>query len=233
MILELLAVLYVGVGAGWAAAFVVLRRPGPAEAIREVALLVPFWPMYGPFMGPEPEPEEIPGGRAPTPEGDDPLVATLRLARGAPLAALLPDERQARRLVAQVESAVTRLGEIDALLSHPDFSPEAAQARIEALDGAGQPGAARAARGNLKNIERLVGLRARAWGELQEVGELMRQLRLQAEVLRLSEGQSAALPATRALAQALVLRVEGLEGVLEDELIGSRSGVGISNVRQW
>ncbi|MFN3199811.1 MAG: hypothetical protein ACE366_15520 [Bradymonadia bacterium] len=218
MIFEALAVLYLGVGLGWAAAVICLKRPTAAEGFVEVALLVPFWPVYGPFMAPLSEAAIPVPASAQTPSEDAPLLHTLRLAQGAPLAALLPDEGQARRLVAQIEAAVRRVEEIDHLLADPDFCAESVQGRIVTLESAGRAGAARAARGNLKNIERLERLRSRTLEELDEVAELMRQLRLQAEVLRLS-GERAGQQRGD-LARALMARVEGLEGVLEDDVLG-------------
>lgn len=219
MILVASAALYLGVGLGWAAAVIVLRRGQGEALITEAALLVLFWPLYGPFMAPEP-PQAPPEPPAPA---SDPLLQTLILAQGAPLAALLPDPSQAQRLVAQVEAAIHRVGEIDALLAQPEFSVEDAQRRIAALEAADQPGAARAARGNLRNIERLAALRARSRAELQEVGELMRQLRLQAELVRLSGDQGVG---PSALAAALMARVDGLEGVLNDtDLFGASASV--------
>lgn len=199
-------VLYLLVGLG-CALLVVLRRTGRAR-FAEAPLVVVFWPLYGPFLMARHARNEHPEI-----EGDDYLDVLARV-EGNALSALLPDRSTVARLSRRLQQAARRMEEIDRLLVTPGFSESEARARMEQLQSRGDERAAAAARGRLQNLERMKGLRDRFGRELDEVRELFAQLRVQAEVLRLSGGSD---DGSRELLAEIVARVEGLDAVLADD----------------
>ncbi len=176
--------LYLVVGAGCAIA-VLVRRGSVVDA----GLLFLAWPLYGPFVWSS-------------------------NAQAGPLDSVLPDPALALRLERRVQAAATQAKELEALLERPELNRERITERIEGLESRGNEAAARVARGSLRNVDRLEGLRARYRAELEEVEELLAALNTQAEVLRLS---GEVVPV--ALLGELEDRVQGLEAVLDDELL--------------
>lgn len=208
-----LAVLYVLVGVGSAAAFLVMRRPLTAGSMADAALLGAFWPLYGPFL-------LLHGSSAPAQAAS---TAGPGLAIAAPgeleapaLASLLPDLETARALERRLSLAESRVAEIDRLLALPELSEEAARARQAALEARGDDRAAAAAGQRVQAIRRLRQLRGRFAAELTEIGELLAQARIQAEVVRLAGEDDGR--ATRELIGELQLRMEAL-----DEMLGESS----------
>lgn len=203
--------LLVGLGCGVAAALRTEARPW-----LEALLLVPFWPLLGPFAlgrqaatGPS---------AAASPEGPVAagfLGATGRAA-GTPLEALLPDAAEARALVRRLELGAAKVAECDRLLALPEFLEAAARERHRELLARGEHTAAEAALRRAAHLGRLKALRDRWASELEAVGELIAQLRVQTEVARLA---GAGGDATAALVDELVSRVEGLDAVLEEEAL--------------
>jgi hypothetical protein len=182
-----LAILYVLAGAGAAVAALIVRR-----GVVDAALLVPFWPLYGPF-----------------------LLTTPGAARSelSGLAALLPDEAVQQQLAERLRVARGKVLEIDGLLVRADFSEAEATSRLLELRAAGgSETAITAVTLRLNNLRRLRALRARFARELDEVGELLAQLRTQAEVLRLGGARD---PGTDDLVRELCARVEGLDLVMD------------------
>lgn len=214
--LTALGLLYLLVGLGCAAAALARRRGSWVDA----ALLLLIWPLHGPFLllasAPEPPldaPRRSQPATAPTEAPDAGLLDALERAQGTPLAALLPDRATGRALAARLEQARQRVQEIDALLRQPAFSAQAAQARQRELEQAGDHRAAQVAQGRAQHIARLQELRDRSQSELNEVGELIAQLRIQAEVVRLAGADED----TRDLIGELMHRIEGLDAVLGPE----------------
>lgn len=200
-----LLMLYVLVGGGCAVTLVAMRgRTG--TAFFDAAILVPLWPLYGPFL-------VVQGSAAGAGDGtaSAELLRSLAKARGTPMAAFLPDEAAGRALAQRVRSAGERIAEIDALLAQPEFSESDALARAEAFRDKDERVCA-AALERARNIRRLRGLRDRFSRELDQVGELLQQLRIQAEVVRLA---GASDHGVRELVQELLARVEGLDEVME------------------
>lgn len=200
MRVDALALLYVAVGAALAGGLVARRGLDRRVAV-DGALLVLCWPLCAPFVFARP--------------ARSPLLDALDALRAGPLAALLPDAGALDRLAARLARAAARAAELDALTRRPEFDPRAAEARAAALETAGRSGAADAARRTARHLERLVELRDRAAAELAEVEERLRQLRAQAEVMRLS-GQSG--DAAR-LVGALTARIEALDDALIDPVL--------------
>ncbi len=200
-----LALLYALIGtgvAGWAFTQARAGRRRPAE----VLLAFAFWPLYGPFL-------LQPHVAAVAPEDAGFLEALGRI-EGTPLAALLPSGQAAKVLALRIRLAMERITEIDRLLAQPDFSESAAEARHAEFVARGDTRAAAAAQSRANNIRRLRGLRDRFARELDEVRELLGQLRVQAEVVRLAGAPGAQ---TRDLVTEILSRVEGLDAILADD----------------
>jgi hypothetical protein len=178
-----LALLYGVVGAGCAVVALACRRPVDA------LLLLPLWPLYGPFAL----------TRSPAPPA-------------SPLRVLLPEPSMIEALERRVAEGGRRVAEIAATLDRPEFSERDAAARVAELE-AGAPSAAHA-RSRLDNIRRLAALRRSFELELEEASELLAQLTTQAEVVRLVGAQ----PGTRELVTDIAARVEGLDHMLAEEL---------------
>ena len=201
-----LAVVYGLIGLGCAIALVVSRRSASAQW-GDVILLVTLWPLYGPFV--------LFGSSTGSPVAtapDHPLLDALRRAEGTPLVDLLPDPDVAGRLSDRLVLAAERVCEIERLLATPELSESAAVARKHQLTDQGDGRAVAAIDGRLQNIRRLQALRSRYVHELNELEELLTQLRVQAEVVRLT---GEANDGTRELVSELMARIEGLDEVLD------------------
>ncbi len=117
----------------------------------------------------------------------------------SPLGALLPDPESVRLLERRLAVATARVAEIDTVLARPDFAAEAASPRMEELRQA--------------HVRRLRGLRDRFIRELDEVGQLLCQVKMQVEVVRLAGAPD---EAARDLVRELVARMEGLDQMLRE-----------------
>ncbi len=202
-----LAVLYglIGVGCGLAAA--VLRRGEPRRA-SDALLVAVLWPVYGPFLLASAKGMDAGEG----PETD--FLHALRLAEGTPLAPLLPDASTVRALTHRLREAASKVREIDALLRLPGYDVSEAAARAEQLQRAGSECALSAATMRVQNIRRLRGLRDRFARELEDLSELLAQLRTQADVVRLAGAPGAD---SRELVGQIIARVEGLDRMMDEE----------------
>ncbi len=182
-----LLILYVLIGIGSAAAFTLLAKQ---KRLLDAAILVPFWPLYGPFL-------------------------LLGRAQPAQLGGLLPDGAIVGELTDRLATAKTRVQEIDAVLARPELDEPSARARMTELAERGDDRAAASVQARLTSIERLRRLRERFMCELTEIDELLAQLRVQSEVVRLAGG---AETNTRELVEEIVHRVEGLDAILAVDL---------------
>lgn len=216
-----LAFLYLVVGLGCAAARLLARRGDgrPGAAAIDAALLAPFWPLYGPFLlmaqGGRESPPRPARPAGPATWGEAPTVrAALERAAGSPLAGLLPDAAAAATLERRLGLARTRVEEIDRLLADRDFDETAAAERKRELEAQGGHRAAAAAGARATSIRRLRDLRAQFARELAEIDELLVQLRVQAEVVRLAGDRDG--EAGKDLVEELVLRLESLDAMLEE-----------------
>jgi hypothetical protein len=208
MRLATFSILYLVVGT---AAVVVRHYRGPSPSHRAVVddlLLWVFWPIYLPFVW---------SGAAPADPSAHALarrfLATLEGARHSPLANVLPDRQAATALSRSLERALRQRDEIAQLLERPEFSAEVAEARQRRLRADGQMLAATTAEPVTQYSPPRTSARRNA--ELETVQELLAQLQVQAEVVRLL-GESEQGPS--ALVCELVCRVEGLDAVLDDGL---------------
>jgi hypothetical protein len=198
-----LGVLYAFVGAGCVAA---LMRNGRRRGnVLDAALLLLLWPLYAPLLFRQGEARDRPPDAA--------FLDALERTRGTPLGALLPDANTARLLSERLAAARRRIDEIDLLLGDPAFDEDAARRRRDELQALGDTVSSSLAGTRLTSIRRLRSLRERFARELVEVGELVSQLRVQAELVRLA-GTSAS--GTSELVTLLVARVDGLGAALDE-----------------
>jgi hypothetical protein len=189
-----LAILYVLIGSGAAVAWLVAAK-GRGTRVLDAVILVPFWPLYGPFL----------------------LLGQAEAGRGqsSSLANLLPDGSLVRRLTERLETAKSRIAEIDRTLAQPELDERAARIRLQELRERGDDRAAESVQARLTSIERLRRLRQRFSSELTEIDELLAQLRAQSEVVRLAGGADGD---TRELVAEIVSRVDGLDAILAVDL---------------
>lgn len=218
MTLTQLGILYGLIGVGCAAALSAKLRAIPPTW--EVVLLAAAWPLYGPFVLMQIEEHVAPKSSpthathaAPHPAHDD-LSEALRRAQDAPLAQLLPDAETGRELGRRLDVAAQRVAEIDRLLSQNAYCLEAATRRKQRLRSTGDERAARMVDDRLRIIRRLQRMREEFVHEINQVTEIVTQLHIQAEVVRIAGATDAE---TRELVEELVCRMQGLEEMLEEE----------------
>ncbi len=210
----ILAVAYLVVGLvlgrfAWARA----RGSLSARAV-SATLTFALWPLWAPFVLEGPRKLAAPGRV--TSLGDEVSVA-IDAARAACVAADLQpvfSEEMADRLRAEVARALARMEAIERTLEAPHFDPEAAQARVRALEGAADASRLASASlhaGNLRRVRALLEADRRA---LAELVELLRALSSQLALARFA-GSSDADPS--GIVRDVWSRVEGLGAVIEPE----------------
>ena len=207
-----LGVLYLVVGGGCLAVlwFRNTASFGPVNGV----LMLFLWPVYAPYelAGTDLQPRNVTVG----PDGE--FLDAMRRIEGTPLAGLLPDRATARTMAARLSAAQNRVDEIDRTLQGNDFDEEAAKARLEELLPKGDDVSIAAARRRLQNIERLRLLRADSIRRLEQVGELLLQLKTQAEVLRLAGQVDDGI---RELFEELMRRLDGMDEAMQDTVPSS------------
>ncbi len=211
-----LAILYGVVGIGCAAAG--YRRTSiesnygvnGGHRVVDAAILVAFWPLYGPFLL-----FSMHTQNRKRDDGEAPFLIALRQARKTALGDILPDETTATALANRLRTASDKTKEIDELLQRSEFSEQSTRLRIDALQqrGASQY-AIKTATIRLQNIRRLRAIRDRFARELEEVQELLSQLTTQVEVVRLAKTSDESMGD---LVRELVFRVEGLDEMIDDD----------------
>jgi DNA-binding transcriptional MerR regulator len=211
---------YLAVGAALAVAAVAARRVSSAA---DAILLVGMWPLWAPLAFARPQ---LTGAAADDPRERE-LIGALARAQDSPMAAVLPDEVNARVLAARLREAGVRLAELDAVLARPDFDPAAAERRAGELAARGSTAAAATAQLRVRTLGQLRALRERYRIELDEVHELIAQLVAQAELVRL---QPSIAPASGELVRELVAQIESLDDLFAahatiDDAIGGAIGI--------
>ncbi len=194
---------YLAIGAAIAIVAAAARRMSSAA---DAILLVGMWPLWAPLAFARP----LTAAAAAT-EGDPrerELIGALARAQSSPMAAVLPDEVNARVLAARLREAGVRLTELDTVLARPDFDPAAAEQRASELAARGATAAAATAQLRVRTLGQLRALRERYRSELDEVHELIAQLVTQAELVRL---QPSIAPASGELVRELVAQIERLD----------------------
>lgn len=187
-------VLYGLLGIGCVGAL--LRQKGRAARPIDLLLTLVAWPLLAPFMLLHKE--------------SDDLLEPLRA--DTPLASLLPDPDTGRRLQERLDLAARRIEEIDGLLTQPDYDLGRVHARHQALLETGNTEAAAMIEQRAGLIRRLRSLRNRFSQEIEQITELLTQLKLQAEVVRIAGSSDSD---TQSLLHELVSRIQGLESFLE------------------
>lgn len=187
MRLDALAVVYLLVGVACAAAALACRRRNEAVRMADAALLLPFWPLYAPFV-----------------------VMRLMPDRRTTEPAL--DLGMRTRLQERLAAASERIAAIDRLLAQPQLSAERAAERHRELTRRGDQRAAAAVASRMESIERLERLRDRLASQVSEARELMAQLELQVKVMRLMGGPEERDETAEILTE-LLDRVEALDTV--------------------
>ncbi len=188
-----LATLYLLIGVGTSAAVLARARAERAQRTLDALLVLAFWPLYGPFL----------------------LLGATAPAAPAGLAALTPGADTMARLSARIGAAERRLAEIDALLARPEHREGDAVARAEALRAAGDGVGEKLAQGRVAAIRRLAEIRARFARELDQARELVVQLHLQGELVKLAGDPDGG---NRELLAELTLKVECLEEIVRTGL---------------
>ena len=197
-----LGLLYLVVGAGCALWRFRVRRD---SALRDVPRMVTPWPVFLPFAL-----AETAAAHAPD-ESTRSLLAALHALADGPLATLLPGPLTVETIVARIRTALERVARIDTLLASPDLDETRLTARLAAFKSAGDETSAAAVAGRLAAVARLKTLRDRSEREVVQVRELLSRLAEQAELLKLSGGDSSAV---RGSVRELVARSEVLASVL-------------------
>jgi len=209
---------YLAIGAALAIVAAAARR---VSSVGDAILLVGMWPLWAPLSFARPSP----AGEA----ADDPrereLISALARAQDSPMAAVLPDEVNARVLAARLREAGVRLTELDAVLARPDFDPAAVERRAAELASRGAAAAAATAQLRVRTLGQLRALRERYRTELDEVHELIAQLVAQAELVRL---QPAIAPASGELVRELVAQIESL-----DDLFAAHASIESGELETW
>jgi hypothetical protein len=207
-----LTLIYLLVGLGCAIALAA-RGGALGPRVLDASLALVLWPLIMPFALMRTS-ESRP--TAPQSAVESAFLDAIRRAASTPLGRLLPDADTARALGARLRAAAARVAEIDALLAQPDFSLERAHARRAELSQGGDRQALDAVDSRIQNLARLRALRDRFSRELDAVAELLAQLRIQAEVVRLAGGLD---DDTRERVADLLSRVEGLDAALGDDQV--------------
>jgi hypothetical protein len=143
----------------------------------------------------------------PGPRRKMPWLDVYERAQGTALEELLPDRPGVRSLERRLEAAAQRLIDLDRLLARPELSEEAAQEHRRMARRRRDQVAVRLIELRLRNLERLRLAREQLASDLEEIRELLVELRLQADVVR-DAGWCGA--GTRALVEELLARMERL-----------------------
>ena len=142
------------------------------------------------------------------------LLDALESARSTAAADVLPPREAVVAMAWRLQRMSERVSRIDALLAQPEFSPAAASSRRAELLRQGDPVAARLVETRLARLLRLVALRERLATELEELRELVVQLRVEAEAC--SDGRrDTAVIALRLLVEEVLERMDRLGVVTE------------------
>ncbi len=214
-------ILYVLVGVGCTA--VAITRHNLRKPI-DLSLLVLFWPIYGPFVLTNPQDKSAAPNPADIPIRQQPgqnqvghtveeVFDALRRAADAPMASLLPDLDTGRRLASRLDVAHKHIDEIDKLLTRQPYDETAALERQRTLRDGGDERSAAMIDSRIQIIRRLQTLRARFSQETNQISELLTQLQLQAELVRIAGTTN---DDTRELVLELVSRIQGLDAFMDE-----------------
>lgn len=198
-----LGVVYLLVGLGCVAGYWARQ---PDKTILDAILLFCIWPLYGPFLlAKPPEP-------ASKTSNNDVLTAIERAA-DSPLAPFLPDLETSAQLGARLQAAKQRVADIDRLLAQDTYDEAKTRQKQAELQARGDEQSARMLSQRLNIIDQLKALRDRVALEISQISELLIQLQIQADVVRIAGMMD---DDTRELVDNLLIRIEGLEAFMNE-----------------
>lgn len=210
MSLVKLGIFYALIGLGAVIAHALKGSSKRASAV-DMILLGVCWPLYGPFVLMRETAEPAGPGFA-----GEAAQEALRREKIAPLTSLLSDIEAELRLSLRMELARQRAREIEQLLSKEAYDEAAARKQQSALMACGEVQSAQLIEQRLQMIGKLKRMRDTFGRELMQIEEMMTQLELQAEVVRIAGFVN---DDTREMVLELVSRLQGLEEVFgQDEL---------------
>lgn len=177
-----LCALYLMVGASCALA-IWMRAAGSTAPTRtravRAAMAVPLWPLWAPIVLSDPTIAESTPSDASLPVRiEDALREGVEVARGTALDALL-NPASAARITEMVRRAKGRRGELQQLLSRPEFCLQRARARVCDAEHDDRPRSLATARLHLDNVERLHALAAQDEVWMVEIADMTEALRTQ------------------------------------------------------
>jgi hypothetical protein len=141
-----------------------------------------------------------------------PLLGPLLLARPAGTG----NDNQHPDLASRAAAAQRRLNDFDRALAQPELDLDGARARIAELEKAGSDRALAAARRRAESIVGFIARRKRLADELEELAELLAQLRTQSEIFRLSGVAEIGGEPVGELIADIEARLYGVEQMLEE-----------------
>lgn len=199
--------MYLLVGAGHAV--VLVRRK---KNWRDVPLVLITWPLYASLFVGSPRPPTPSHSPNDDSVNDDAFKETLAQTRAVLEMHPLADRRSSELLVTWLHQAVDKVRKSDTLLASPMYDEAEARTRLErVMRGGGEGYALTLARSHLQNIVRLQALNSRYRQLIDDIGQLVVQLRVQTEVAQLCDDTG--LDSQRLLTE-LVSRIEGLDAVM-------------------
>jgi hypothetical protein len=181
--------LYLVIGAVVGAARAMLdARATLAKRLLSLAVAVPFWPLFAPFLmvrpSAAPASPKDPGLESRIRAGEARLTAALQSLGGIAEDVLAAEVGRVEGLGRALRTMATRAAEMNALLATPEFSRERAQRTLSSLDDSPNDPRTTSVRARIANIERLESMRQRtlealerALLEIEEIGSRMALLR--------------------------------------------------------
>ena len=205
-----LGALYLVVGLG-CAVILYRRSAGPrARRVGSAALGLVLWPIWAPVaLIEDAPPKSRSTDRAARVTAE--LEEAVRAARGSPFEVLFSADAAAR-IREEMETALTRIAELDEVLARPGFERDAAERRVSELAGRGSKRAIETAVLHRNNVTHIEALRDRNERAIEELAELVGALRSQLVLARYA-GSSA--EGVGGIVTELWARVESLGEVME------------------
>ena len=194
---------------------------GVALILRErrpwlLLLAIPFWPLLAPFLlaGARQPPRAAVPADARIQRVQDEVLQALSGLTGLAEEVLAPEVRRVHDLTSAMGAMSRRIAEMEALLSTPQFAPDAAEAQLRELTSRGVPeddARVESVRSRLRNVERLRTLRDRTRADLERILLKLEEMASQLHVLKFAgrpEGEL--LRAIKDIADGVESIAEGL-----------------------
>jgi hypothetical protein len=221
---------------GVAVAVAMALQAMPTERGRRWVLFVGtllFWPLFAPLVLARSEPTAGTGTRRGAPganraagaalatsgvEGriqraEAEVLAAIARLDGLAEAALAPEVERVEGLAGALVAMARRVAEIEALLSTPEFSADAARAKLLELEQRGTPpgdSRSESARARLRNIERLAGIEVRTRDDLERALLELEEMSSQMVLLKYAGSDGEVVERIRQIARTVESITEGL-----------------------